>query len=124
MEAVQTERRELRADHGRARLRGDSNLDKLSGLRPAAVAATIYAVGAGARRGMFGVEEGHGKMELRALAHFAIHPEAAAVHLDKMLGDGQPEACAPGFAGARDIHAVEALENAGLVGLRNADASV
>ena len=39
-------------------------------------------------------------------------------------GDGKAQACAAGLARARRVHAIEALENAGLLGLRNANASV
>jgi hypothetical protein len=63
-------------------------------------------------------------MELRTLAHFAIHPEATAVHFDKMFGDGQTKAGASGFPGAGNIHAVETLKDARLIGPRDADASV
>src|SRR5580692_8654942 len=106
------------------RLRGDSDYNKLSWLRTAAVAAPVYAVGDGARRRMLRIEQGHGKMELRALTHFAIYPEATTVHFDKVLCDGQTEACAAGFAGARNIHAVKALKDARLIGLRDTDAGV
>ena len=56
-------------------------------------------------------------MELRTLAHFAFHPDSAAVHFDEMLGDGETESGAAGFARARDIDAVEPLEDARLIGL-------
>src|SRR5882757_5267913 len=63
-------------------------------------------------------------MELRALAHFAFDPDPAAVCFYQVFGDGQPQACATDFAGARDVHTVKALEDAGLVGFRNADTGV
>ncbi len=46
------------------------------------------------------------------------------MHFHKMFGDGQTEAGATRFAGACHVHAVEALKDARLVGLRNADAGV
>jgi hypothetical protein len=63
-------------------------------------------------------------MELRSLAHFAFHPNATAVSIDKMFGNGEAQPGAADFAGTRDIYAIEALEDAGLVGLRDANASV
>src|SRR2546421_11002972 len=41
-----------------------------------------------------------------------------------MPGDGEAQAGAAGFAGARGVHAVEALENARLLGFGDADAGV
>src|SRR5580658_10468081 len=66
----------------------------------------------------------HGKVELRSLTHFAVDPQAAAMHLDEMLGDGQTETRASGFARAGDINTVEAFKNARLVRLRDADAGI
>src|SRR4029077_11170250 len=63
-------------------------------------------------------------MKLRALADFALHPQATAVNFDEMLGDGEPQPGAADFARARDVHTVEALKNARLVGLRDADTGV
>jgi hypothetical protein len=63
-------------------------------------------------------------MKLGTLTHFAIHPKAATMHVNEMFGDGQTETGASGFARTCDIHAVEALEDAGLVGFRNADSGV
>src|SRR5580700_595877 len=85
----------------------------------AAVVTPTQAVGAQTRSRMLRVIRRHGKMELRSLTDFAIHPEAAAMHLDEMFGDGQTETCAAGFAGACDVDAVEAFKNTRLVGLWN-----
>src|SRR5580700_5547588 len=90
----------------------------------AAVVTPTQAVGAQTRSRMLRVIRRHGKMELRSLTHFAIHPEAAAMHLDQMFGDGQTKTCAPGLAGTGYIDAVEAFKNARLVGFGNADAGV
>ena len=48
----------------------------------------------------------------------------AAVNFHDVLGDRQSQAGAARFARARRIHAVEALENALLVGKRNSDAGI
>ncbi len=50
--------------------------------------------------------------------------EGAVLALDDVGGDGQAETRAAGFARARLIDAVEALEDAAAVGLRDADAVV
>src|SRR6266850_7756154 len=78
----------------------------------------------GTGRGAFRVEDRNGKIKPRALADFAFHPDAAAVRLDEMLGDGQAKSRAAYFTGAGGVHAVKAFENAWLVGSRNADAGV
>ena len=46
------------------------------------------------------------------------------MHLNQMFGDSQPEAGASGFAGTRDINAVEPLKDARLISLRDADTGV
>src|ERR1700675_4855555 len=89
-----------------------------------AVSTPAYAVGAGTRCRMLRVKKRHGKMELRSLTHFAIDPQAPAMHLDEMFGNGQTETCASGFAGAGDINAIKAFKNARLVSLWNADTGV
>jgi hypothetical protein len=58
------------------------------------------------------------------MAYFALDPDAAAMNFDKMFGDGEPKPGAADFAGTGNVDAVEALEDAGLVRLRDADASV
>ena len=73
---------------------------------------------------MLGLKHWNGEMELRTLAYLALHPEAAAMSLDEMLGDGEAKAGAADFAGARNIDAVEALKDAGLVHLGDADSRV
>ena len=55
-------------------------------------------------------------MKLRALADFALHPNAAAVSLDEMFGNGQAESGAADLAGTSDIHAIETFKNARLIG--------
>src|SRR5882724_13049697 len=70
------------------------------------------------------IEDRNGEIKLRALADLAFHPDAAAVGLDEMLGDGEAEARAANFAGTGSVHTIETFENAGLVGLGNADAGV
>src|SRR5260370_1640221 len=75
-------------------------------------------------RAAAGVEDGDGEVELRAAADFAFDPDAAAMHFDDVLGDGQAEAGAAEFAGARDVDAVEALEDTRLVGGGGANAGI
>src|SRR5882724_1043951 len=70
------------------------------------------------------IEDRNGEIKLRALADFAFHPDAAAVRLDEMFGDGEAESSAANFAGTGSVHAIETFENAGLVGLGDADAGV
>src|SRR5260370_28865850 len=78
----------------------------------------------GARGGALRVENGNGEMKLRALAHFALDPDAAAMNFDEMFGDGEAQAGAADFAGTGNINSVETLENAGLIGPGNAYAGV
>jgi len=61
---------------------------------------------------------------LGAGAYGAFDPEAAAVGFYDVLGDGEAETRAADFAGAGCVHAVEAFEDALLIGERDADASV
>src|SRR5216684_7069665 len=63
-------------------------------------------------------------MKLRPLPHFALDPDAATMNFDEMFGDGQAQAGAADFAGTSNVNAVEALEDAGLIRPRDADASV
>src|SRR6266849_5715374 len=74
--------------------------------------------------GAGGVEDGDGEVELRAAADFAFDPDAAAMHFDDVLGDGEAEAGAAELAGARGVDAIEALEDARLVGGGDADAGI
>ena len=64
------------------------------------------------------------EMEPRTLPNFALHPDAPAMRFDEMFGDGKAKAGPPHFPGARDIHAVEAFEDAGLIYLGNANTGV
>ena len=56
-----------------------------------------------------------GKLHLegRALAQGRLDPDAAAVHLDDLLGDGEPEAGAALGLGVGVVDLVELLEDAG-----------
>ena len=63
-------------------------------------------------------------MESRSLADGALHPDAAAMRVDDMPRDRQPEARAARFARPGGVYPVESLENSLQVGLRNADARV
>src|SRR6266478_9851878 len=74
--------------------------------------------------GALRIEDRNGEIELRALADFALHPNAAAVGLDEMFGNGEAESGAANLAGTSNIHAIETFENARLIGLGNADAGV
>ena len=68
--------------------------------------------------------EGEGEGKFGAVAYLAFDPESAAVGFDDVLGDGEAEAGAAGFAGAGGVHAIEAFEDAFLIRQRNADAGV
>ena len=57
-------------------------------------------------------------------AYGAFDPEAATVGFYDVLGDGEAEAGAADFARAGGVHTIEALEDAFLIGERNADAGV
>ena len=57
-------------------------------------------------------------------AYGAFDPEAAAVGFYDVFGDGEAEAGAADFAGAGCVHAIEALEDALLIGERDADAGI
>src|SRR5271165_4354592 len=63
-------------------------------------------------------------MKLRADANFAFDPNVSAMSFDQVFGDGQAQASPAGLTGTRSVHAIESLENAGLIGLRNADAGI
>ena len=54
----------------------------------------------------------------------ARRPRRSSMGFDEVLGDGEAEAGAADFAEAGDVHAVEAFEDARLVGLGDADAGV
>src|ERR1700738_2399951 len=74
--------------------------------------------------GTFRIEDWNGEIKLRALADFALHPNAAAVGFDEVLGDGEAEPGTANFAGTGDVDAIEAFENPRLVSLGNADTGV
>src|SRR5712675_1323892 len=70
------------------------------------------------------MKDGDGEIKLRAAANLAVDPDAATVDFHDVLGDGKAEAGTAEFAGARSVHTVKALENAGLIRFGNADAGV
>src|SRR5262245_26906867 len=63
-------------------------------------------------------------MERRALVLTTLRPDAAAVELDELLADRQPETRASGAAGDRVIELLERLEEPRQVVLANSDAGV
>src|SRR5215467_15522412 len=70
---------------------------------------------------MLGLKHGNRKMELRTMSYFTLHPDAAAVSFDEVLGNGKAEAGAADFARPRNIHSIEALKDSRLIHFRNAD---
>jgi hypothetical protein len=76
------------------------------------------------RRSVLGLKHWNREMELRTLAYFTLDPDAAAMSLDEMLGDGEAKAGAADFAGPRNIDPVEALKDAGLIHFGDADSRV
>src|SRR5260221_4806194 len=74
--------------------------------------------------GALGAVDGDGEMESRAAADFAFDPDAAAMHLDDVLGDGETAASAACLAGARGVDAIAALGDGRLVGGGDADAGI
>ena len=63
-------------------------------------------------------------LEGRALARRRLHPDAAAVHLHDLLGDGKPEAGAALGLGVGAVDLVELLEDARLLLGRDAGPGV
>src|SRR5258708_9347130 len=61
---------------------------------------------------------------LPILPDFALDPDASAVDLYKVLGDGQPEAGTADLTRTRGVDAIKTFENARLIGLRDADAGI
>src|SRR3712207_8847932 len=53
---------------------------------------------------------GEPHLEGRARADLALDRDAAAVHLDDLLADGEPQAAPSGSAGAVFVHPIEPLE--------------
>ena len=68
--------------------------------------------------------ERQGEVERRALALAALRPDAAAMQLDELLADGEPEAGAVGLLGERVVEPLERLEQALEVDRRDPDAGV
>ncbi len=66
----------------------------------------------------------NGKMELRALPNFALHPQPPAVYFHQMLGNRQTKPRASNLAGPRHVHAIKPLKNPRLIGLGNANAGI
>src|SRR5262249_54561042 len=70
-------------------------------------------------------------LERRSFAQRRHHPDAAAVHLDDLLGDGEPEACAALGLGKRAVDLMEFIEDPTLLveryagpGVRHRDCEV
>src|SRR5579885_3573985 len=80
--------------------------------------------GEGANRFLLGLADGNGKVEARAAPQFTFHPNTPVMGFHEMPGYGEAESGAAGLAGARGIHAIEALENPGLIAFWNADTGV
>ena len=59
-----------------------------------------------------GARQGHAKADLFTIP---VGRDLAAVRLDQLLDNGQPDAGAAVFAGARFLSPVEALENEGQI---------
>src|SRR5712691_4585814 len=78
----------------------------------------------GARGGSLLIEDGHRDVELGAPADFTLHPDAAALRLDEVPGDGKSQPRPASLARASHVHPIEALENTRLVGPRDADTRV
>ena len=51
------------------------------------------------------------QLKRRSFARRRLHPDAAAVHLDDLLGDGEAEARAALGLGVRAVHLVELLKD-------------
>src|SRR6185369_10150565 len=78
---------------------------------------------AGIRR-LVSSDQWQSEMERRALVLTALRPDAAAVELDELLADRQPEARAPGAARDRIVELLERLEQSRQIVLANTDAGV
>jgi hypothetical protein len=63
-------------------------------------------------------------MKSRTLPNGAFNPDAAAVRVNDVAGNGEAESGAARLARSRGVHAVKTLENALKVGLRNSDAGI
>src|SRR5262245_15273550 len=68
--------------------------------------------------------DGELHLEGRAFSESGLHPDAAAVHLDDLLGDREAEAGAAFRLGVRVVHLMEVLEDARSVLLRNTGTGV
>jgi hypothetical protein len=58
------------------------------------------------------LQEQDAEVKVRVLAHSGFHPDAGAMRLDDVLGDGQAQARAADVTRPRCIDAVEAPEDA------------
>src|SRR5205807_4888346 len=74
--------------------------------------------------GPFSSDQRQGEVERRALVLTALRPDAAAVELDELLADRQPEARASGAAGDRIIELLERLEQPRQIVLADPDTGV
>src|SRR5712692_3992332 len=91
--------------------------------RPSAP-VSCYGLAPRPRRGWFRLEHRDREMELRTLTDFALHPNAAAMRFDQMLGDGKAQPGAAHLAGTGHVDPVEALEDPWLVRPRNSHSGV
>src|ERR687893_1359921 len=83
-------------------------------------ARPLYRIARGTREGGLGDTYPEGG----AHADLALDEDIAAVHLDDLLADGEPQAAPPGRAGAILVHPVEPLEELVQLFLRDTDAGV
>src|SRR5215210_3701876 len=94
--------------------RGGMETSSLAPMHPAkrrAITASmaappLYRIARGTGEG--GLRDAH--PEVGAHADLALDEDVAAVHLDDLLADGEPQAAPPGRAGAILVHPVEPLE--------------
>src|SRR5215216_7456935 len=86
----------------------------------AAHSRALKRIGCGARERSLGEADPEGG----AHADLALHGDVAAVHLDDLPADGEPQAAPPGRARAILVHPVEPLEELAQLFLRDADAGI
>src|SRR5258706_5902597 len=82
------------------------------------------ALAAAALLRTFRTENRNGKMELRAVPDFALHPESPAVRFHQMFRNRQSQAGASDFARARDVDAIKPFKDSWLVCYGNPDARI
>ena len=120
----------LRLGHALAAIRGFEHLVARSGEQVAQDAAQVFLVfhdkdALGHVGGLPGFgADGKLHLEGRALAERRFDPDATAVHLDDLLGDGEAEAGPALRLGVGVVDLMELLEDAAQLLSRNAGASV